>query len=203
MSSITLSPPVSGLNICPNDNNTVIFYWDELHNKAGGEKGSGRMICAAAHLDPATGLVSYGASVFHKQDKHENFVKKSHRKTAKSRLEKCPATFQMSIPDAETTRSKWLKEMRTNDELFDEVMERLFPETDRDPLAPIISNVALRIIGNTLKTNDHVDRKILAEDIVAESHVRDYVIATLKREVRKHIALPGGTKGERIKKVAL
>src|SRR5690606_11056438 len=97
--------PPCGLNISPKDGNTVIFYWDELHNKSGAEKASGRMICAAVHYDPTTQMVSYGASVFHKQNKHDNFVKKGHRKTARARLEKCPVIFHMTFPDANDVRS--------------------------------------------------------------------------------------------------
>lgn len=184
---LTTTPltPLSGLNIAPNKENTVVFYWDELHNKSGNERGSGRMICAAVHYDPETHIVSYGSSVFHKEHKHENFVKKSHRSTAMGRLAKCPATFSRSFPEVEGIRALWMNKMGTDMELFNEVIDRMF---------------------QCLNDYSQKDRPIV-EKIVAESHVRDHVIADLKREVRRHIALPGGSKGERIhtntKKVSL
>jgi hypothetical protein len=183
-SSTPLTPPVSGLNIAPNKKNTVVFYWDELHNKAGKERGSGRMICAAVHYDPKTHIVSYGSSVFHKESPHENFVKKSHRGTAMGRLEKCPAKFSLIFPEVEGIRELWLNKMRTDDDLFSEVIDRMF---------------------QCINDYSQKDRPII-EQIVSESHVRDHVIATLKKDVRHHIALPGGSKGERTpttKKISL
>ena len=178
--------------VCPSNRNRLFFYYDELHARAGGEKKQprqrigGRMISAAVKVDvhvdrsarPSVLHVSYGASIFKKDSPCENWNKRDHRKTAQGRLIKRPVTFDLEF-DASRI-NEIVKEWSEN------VEQPEFMECIR-------ANNGLVHLGSAHRD---VEVRLLKESVV-ESHVRDYILEELKKQVRRHIH-HDGTCGKRL-----
>lgn len=172
--SYTEISPVRARSINPRNNNNVLFYWDELHNKDGKERERGRMITAAVSFNPKTMEVRYGATIFRKDSLHESWVRQNHRWTSQQRLEKRPVCFTLNTLDKgemEEIIHKWTKILDEDDQLIDDAKNRA--------------------------KNSSLSMPDLKKRII-ESHLRDYVLERLKNEVRSMI-VRNGTCGERIK----
>lgn len=85
------------------------FYQTEIDSKDQLE----RKVTVAYKYDPENSQVLYGATIFRKERADEFFNKGSHRKTAQSRLVKCPVRISVAPGHLSQIESEIREAIRT------------------------------------------------------------------------------------------
>lgn len=105
---ITVTEVVTETNntVIPKEKRPQYFYVRE--NK---KNGQNRIITFCYLLDKETNVLKYGATIFKKEKPKDCFCKKTHRKTALERFEKCPVTVNIGKMDL-FEKDKWRMNFR-------------------------------------------------------------------------------------------